>query len=230
MKYLSRIVLCIVALGLTQVFAQETNKAAPAIAQPELTKFDLDFPGGTPGQLVAAIQKASGRPLNVIVDPEDANRQLPPVKMSRVTVPELFGALSNACTRYRMVGGIYTQTALGFSTPQSRVSDDSIWIFRVQEQPIQSKESRFYLLTPYLDQGLTVDDITTAIQTAWKLRGITTAPVLNYHKETKLLIAVGYSGELGTISDVLTALGRPKPKPSPDSEPKPAATDTKPKS
>src|ERR1041385_5181360 len=36
-----------------------------------LTRFSLDFPGGTPRELAAAIQKASGKPLNVIV-PDDA--------------------------------------------------------------------------------------------------------------------------------------------------------------
>ena len=31
------------------------------------------------------------------------------------------------------------------------------------------RTARFYLLTPYLERGMTVDDITTAIQTGWKM-------------------------------------------------------------
>jgi hypothetical protein len=43
-----------------------TPERAPRSAQSSgaLTSFDLDFPGGTPGELVAAIRKASRIPLN----------------------------------------------------------------------------------------------------------------------------------------------------------------------
>ena len=67
------------------------------------------------------------------------------------------------------------------------------------------KVCRFYSLAPYLDRGFTVDDITTAIQTGWKMAGVI-PPELNYHKETKLLIAFGEPDELKTIQDVLNAL------------------------
>ena len=66
-------------------------------------------------------------------------------------------------------------------------------------------------MTPYLERGLTVDDITTAIQTAWTMLGSTpgndqAAPQISYHKETKLLIAVGEASKLETIDAVLKAL------------------------
>ena len=233
MKYISRITLGLVALAFSQAQAQESNKPAlaPVSVQQEqvLTKFDLNFSGGTPNELVAAIQKATSRPLNAIVFPEDANRQLPPLKMSGVTASELFDALREASGRYRFVGGSYTGSQFGFTT-RGKASNDSIWYFKVEEQPTPPKESRFYLLTSYLEQGLSVDDITTAVQTAWKLRGDTPQPMLNYHKETKLLIAVGYPSELGTIDAVLKALGQTKAKAVPDIESKAAAADQKTKS
>lgn len=242
MKYLSRIVLCIAALGFTQVFAQEKIRDVPGTVQsePMLTRYDLDFPGGTPWQLVAAIQKASGRPLNAVINPEDANCQLPSLKMTGVTTPALFEALRESSERVKFVGNNYSNSLFGFTASQIRfkgaqravdiISDDTVWYFRVEGSPLPQKDSRFFLLTPYLEQGLTVDDITTAIQTAWKLRGVTPAPVLNYHKETKLLIGVGYLGELSTVEDVLRALSPQKAKSATSSDQKPAATDTKPKS
>ena len=53
----------------------------PSSATPDknLVKFDLDFPGGTPRQLVEAINKASGKPLNAIIPDESANIKLPPL-------------------------------------------------------------------------------------------------------------------------------------------------------
>jgi len=225
MKHLRLIFLGLAVFGVTCLHAQEQAKPAPQPAQqePALAKFDLDFPGGTPGELVAAIQKASGRPLNAVIYPDDANIQLPPLKMKSVTTPELFTALAEASARFRFVGNTQSGESFGFST-KGKPLDNSVWYFKNYSQPVPLKESRFYLLTDYLEQGLTVDDITTAIQTAWKLRGDNPVPTLNYHKETKLLIAVGYPSQLGTIDDALKAL---RPKPKTEAEPKEVQGDSK---
>ena len=73
-----------------QKIIQQTSNPSP---EPVLTKLDLDFPGGTPKELVAAIEKAMGRPLNAIVNDELSNTRLPALKMTKVTVPELFQAV-----------------------------------------------------------------------------------------------------------------------------------------
>src|SRR6516225_8372327 len=62
----------------------------------DLTRFDLDFPGGTPQQLVAAIQKAMGRPLNAIIPEDVADTRLPALKMNSVSAQQLFQALEQA--------------------------------------------------------------------------------------------------------------------------------------
>ena len=59
--------------------------------------------------------------------------------------------------------------------------------------------------------GLSVDDITTAIQTGWKMMGDKETPSISFHKDTQLLIAVGEPGKLETIDAVLEALRRPLP-------------------
>ena len=141
--------------GRSSASIQEKTSPAPTGAA-TLTKFDLDFPGGSPNELVAAIQKAMGRPLNAIVPSDFAGQQLPPLKMKGVDIAQLFQALEQANQ---------TNSAIfGFKTIGT-VSDDSVWFFYFTGQP---RTSNFYLLTPYLDRGLTVDDITTAIQTGWK--------------------------------------------------------------
>src|SRR2546422_3945761 len=83
-------------LTLATSFAQQQPPGGPlrvGYAPSEsstLTKFDLDFAGGTPKELVAAIQKASGRPLNAIVPEEFADTRLPALKMKNVDVEQLF--------------------------------------------------------------------------------------------------------------------------------------------
>jgi len=184
---------------------------------PTLTKFNLDFPGGTPAELVKAIEKATGKPLNAIIPDEDADIQLPALKMNDVVASQLFAALEAASRKTVMVNVGYNnysqrQTAYGFKTPDNG-TDNSIWYFYAekpdltpQPQPPLEKTCQFYSLEPYLNRGFTVDDITTAIQTGWKMSGDAPPPELNYHKETKLLIAFGTNAELETIIRVLQGL------------------------
>lgn len=231
----------LLALNLTPVFGQPSDDAklkilaaqAEATAKQSLTKFNLDFPGGTPAELVQAIEKAMGKPLNAIIPMEDAEIQLPPLKMNDVNVVQLFQALGAASLKQETrntpmyfvgsnPGFNYTtvNTGYGFKT-EGQVSDDSIWYFYVENPPqpqltppAPAKSCRFYQLRPYLDSGLTVDDITTAIQTGWKMMGDTSPPQISFHKETKLLIAVGEPDKLEVIENVLNALRPPSPNPN----------------
>lgn len=211
----------LVLLASLPAFGQQSGvPEAPAAAERRLTKFDLDFPGGTPTELVAAIQKAMGRPLNAIVPPESSDRKLPAFKISGANVVQLFAAMRQASHAIQAMFNpgsgdtlSYQQIQFGFQTEDSRPSDDSVWYFRAEGGAMLALPvvCRFYLLTPYLQGGLTVDDITTAIQTGWKLLGSSPFPVISFHKETNLLIAVGQAHQLETIDAVLKALGEPKP-------------------
>ena len=218
----------LLALNLTPVFGQSpmtltvSDPGAPQSQPPALTKFNLDFPGGTPKELVAAIEKAKGKPINVIIPDEDAATKLPPLKLNEVTFPQLSDTLRVGSIKTEFVwvrngpgGGPYMQgvdTGYYFKTTDDRPTDNSVWFFHVTQKPEQppqppvEKVCRFYNLDPYLNRGFTVDDITTAIQTGWKMAGVTPTPELNYHKETKLLIALGKPDELKTIDDVLKTL------------------------
>jgi hypothetical protein len=182
--------------------------------EPALTRFSLDFRrGGSPAELVKAIEKATGEPLNTIINTEDEDTRLPPLKMNNVTVPQLFAALEMASrktvpTMSSPYGPTTSQTiSYGFSTADSPVSDNSIWSFHSNKPSLPPQNvCRFYSLAPYLDRGFTVDDITTAIQTAWIVAGERSPPVLQYHKETKMLIAFGKQHQLGIIDSVLQTL------------------------
>ena len=261
--------LAIMLAGLT-IHAQQGGSAPPGIPQQpppgsrrptqapgpksdELTRFDLDFPGGTPQQLVSAIQKAMGRPLNAIVPDESADTRLPALKMNSVNAYQLFQALEQSSHKSEAVTtGTYSggpgrmerssyriaNTSYGFRPGPGNISDDTIWYFYVdrpasplEDHPGIAKVCRFYSLAPYLDRHLTVDDITTAIETGWKMLGDSEPANISFHKDTKLLIAVGEPSKLETIDAVLRALDVPsQPKPeSAASNPAPAEK-AKPKS
>jgi hypothetical protein len=179
--------------------------------QSALTKFNLDFAGGTPKELVAAIEKATGKPLNTIIPDEDADTKLPPLKLNEITFPQLNDTLRVGTHKEERTpgGGFRSYGDIYFKTVDNSPSDSTVWFFAVDKPytpPPVEKVCQFYSLSPYLDRGFTVDDITTAIQTGWKMAGVTPTPALNYHKETKLLIAFGEPNKLQTIQQVLQTL------------------------
>ena len=195
-------------------FAQRLRQLQSNADTPALTKFNLDFPGGTPRDLVAAIEKATAKPLNVIIPDEDADTKLPPLRMHEVDVARLFQALEYVSERQVTMafGSSYSSYSLSYwFRTTGQPTDNSVWYFHVEKpsSPLMKATQptcKFYSLATYLDRGLTVDDITTAIQTGWKMAGVTPTPELNYHKETKLLIAYGDPYRLATIDDVLRTL------------------------
>jgi hypothetical protein len=193
--------------ALAQTDATVTSSESPG--KSGLTKFDLDFPGGTPQELVSAMQKAMGRPLNVVIPTPYAEVRMPPLIMKHVDAAQLFRALTSSSPTTVTVPNSYSyRMSYAFRTDGS-LSDDSVWYFTADLAGMAGEPQRsvrFFNLTPYLDQGLTVDDITTAIQTGWKMAGDSTGCELSYHKETKLLIVVGNSRQFETVNNALQAL------------------------
>lgn len=193
---------------------------------PPLPKFDLDFGGGQPAALVEFIEKAIGKRLNVIVPDEYRDTQIPELKMKGVTVPQLFDALEQASRKqvryvtgtFSTAGGTQAQyqtlkVSYGFKTT-GVPREDSIWYFFREEPPeaptVQPelkapKLCRFYHLGRYLET-YKIEDITTAIETGWKMLGEKQLPDLKFHKDTQLLIAVGEPDKLSLIDAVLRQL------------------------
>ena len=101
------------------------------------------------------------------------------------------------------------------------VTPRTIWYFYVEKTPppIASRTVRYYQLAPYLTE-FTMDDIGSAIEAGWNMLGEKHSVKLNFHQDTKLLIAAGEPGHLEMISSVLKELGagmtnRPPVSPKP---------------
>lgn len=205
-------------------FEDRLRSVVARSTQPEpdpLVRFDLDFHGGTPKELIDAISKVR-EPVNAIIPEEYADTKLPALKLNNIDVAQLFEALTQASRSSEMLktmstipgGGRYGVSgyqigtrAFGFRT-EGRPRDNSIWYFFVEKPAVANppKICRFYPLARQVEGGLSVDDIITAIQTGWKMLGESNVPEISYHKDTKLLIAVGDPERLETIDSVLSAL------------------------
>jgi len=178
--------------------------------QPAWQKFDLDFPGGSPRDLVSAIEKATGKPLNAIILKDDEAVEIPAMKFKSITIPDLFRALLMASQKQQSFPGGYN-TFYTFETQGQ--GENAIFYFKcVKASPPPQKLCRFYQLADALE-NYSIEDITTAIQTGWKMLGVKSPPELKFHPETKLLIAVGQPEHLAIIDDVLHGLPVPQAGP-----------------
>src|SRR6267142_5246992 len=179
------------ALAADQAAATDPKPPPPERPPDSLTKFDLDFKGGHLHDLIAAIQKATGKPMNVLIPDEYANVTIPELKMKNVNTEQLFNALSEGSRKSEYMknpDGTYSTytSGYGFRISGGFSADDTIWSFFVLKPkiPPPSKICRFYALGPYLDWGLSIDDITTAIKTGAKMLEETDEPTLSFHKDT----------------------------------------------
>ena len=206
---------------------QQIPDAIDTASAASLKHFDLDFPGGSPREFVAAISKAMGKPLNVIIPESNADAQIMPIKVSSVTVPELFRAIQTASAREVPIvtgtqpgGGrnIQFKTAsLSFLSNSEPETDETIWAFQMTGLPTEEYKAalkateqpsvicQYFQLALHLEDR-TIEDITTAIQTGWKMLQVDPMPQLSFHKETKLLIAVGAKDQIEMIPQVLGQL------------------------
>jgi hypothetical protein len=219
-------------LSFNLTFAQPVN--GPSVMSPPdgyvlvkitnaLTKFDLDFPGGTPKDLVKAVEKATDKALNAVIPDDCANLKIPALSVKNVTVPQLFdvlGLVSSKTEHYLFQSNDANVTyedftdSYGFRT-EGVPNDDSIWYFywdkrSTPQKVISPTVCQFYQLGPYLDTGYKVEDITTAIETGWKMLDDGKSPEISYHKETKVLIAVGARNKVQMIDEVLKQLSKEK--------------------
>lgn len=163
-----------IALAVASAFGQQSSggagvglpppaqNGAPQPETPPLTRFNLDFPGCTPVELAQAIAKASGKHFNLVVMPQIADLRLPALNLANVTISDLSTAL-NAIRIAQLVVASHRDSG--------EITDDTVWYLDLYS-PEEIALSQFFNLTPYLDI-FTVDDITTALKTAWGLMGET---------------------------------------------------------
>jgi hypothetical protein len=185
----------------------------------EEPRIEIEFKGGKPEDLLAAMEKVSGYKPNVIIHPEARSVVIPSFSLHGVTPSQVFNALNMLDPGEGAVwqsvesegGEIWTL----MPPPRAAQAIDPLTGLPTQ-MPIQyqfgqaakravNKQCRVYNLTPVLDD-YTVEDVTTAVKGAWELMNITEEPPIKYHKDTKLLIVFGDPSELGVVQQVITEL------------------------
>jgi len=186
-------------LGLAVSFLFVAAQAAEVVADPFGAKaetFDLTFPGGSPAKLVEAIEKASGQKLNVLLPTNLSSSVIPRMELRSVNATIVFNSLNVVLTQDENVRWLPV---------------NNVWI--LQSGSDRRSSQVFYV--GHLLSKFKVEDITTAIQTTWKLAGKDSKAELKYHQDTQLLIALANKPQLETVSEVLRELQRAFPDKEP---------------
>jgi hypothetical protein len=161
------------------------------------------LPGGRRTDVSQGMREATGEVPNVMIAPTMRDVQLPSFELQNVTMNDVFQALNGLS---QSTGGTW----------QLSGSSEAIWVLNPTPkpstipvagfQPLPSKrQCRIFPLSRYLND-YTIDDITTAVQTAWGMVGEESDPQLKFHKDTHLLIAVGSDQQLAIMQEVLNSL------------------------
>src|SRR5262245_34379764 len=188
--------LCVVTSIQAQNDPTGDKNAAPQTA--DLPVFDIDFPGGTPAELVQQLAKASGKRPNVIIPQYVADFRIPQFKLQNVNTPQVFDALNMVTDEKGTLSARWISE--GAKGDRSRV-----WtLMKAPAKP--STETCQVTFIGNLLEFYSLEDVNAAIRTAWDLLGNSPKASLMFHKETKLLIAKGNEEQLKLAFEVLKSL------------------------
>jgi hypothetical protein len=197
---LASVCFVVTAIGPVGALAQQGQQPAAASTQadPNERVGDLDFPGGTVAEYVAAIEKEFG-PFNKVLAPEAAAIRVQPMKFTGVRFGDVILIL-RAVSDPQATGYVHVFKEQG--TDIWRIG----YTYMSGNQVVTAvpTELRVWTLRGLIEGGTRVEDILSAVETAVGLIG--GSPKIRYHKDTGILIVLGTPQELDAANQVLKAL------------------------
>lgn len=186
--------------ALEYIAAAKPTSTAEAV--PRLV--NVDFPGGPAGQLFSQLNQDKNSGLNIIGEKSDLAIELPAFSIRNADGPSLAGALDGLLRQrgYALQGGAKPATGLS-----------PVYFIRKlypQENGGVSTQFQSFQLAPYLEHQ-SVDDIVSAIRTAWELDPASSPSALRvkFHPATGILLVS--APQFGT-QVVQTVLGQLRKK------------------
>lgn len=171
-------------------------------------RISVDFPGGTIGEYVAALRKAS--PVaNIVVSREAAGMSAPEIVLREVTLE----VAASAVEFQREEGDVWEAVQVAGMGSGGNGNPTAFRIDYRKNQRSSStapkQDASAWSVADLLSSGYESDQVLAAIQVGQALFG--EAATIKYHEPTKLLVARGTSEQLSLISRTLDQLrtGRP---------------------
>lgn len=196
---------CLVFLSLTCSLIAVGQETAPAGAgvepadvygtppEPQPRTFNIEFRGGDLRALFRTIKEQNeGAMPNVVISDDVKGTEVPPFRLVNIAFFELMEALGTI------------DIGLDIDTPTENVSTISKKYTRAPS--LVEIYSLRRLLDPEGPLHFEMDDIATAIQTAWEMMRDQGEPYMKVHQETGLLIVQGSEEEQEVVKTVISRL------------------------
>lgn len=201
----------------------------PPSAKDKVIPF-VRFPGGSAEELANTLRKIIDPPPNILIPENLKGADVPPFELQNVKLADVFQALNslteNKEANWQLSGSnepIWVLNPLnktdGFGMPFPQQVDP------LTGMPLVNGVARNCQIFPvgrFLAK-YNVEDITTAVKTAWEMMGNEKNASMKYHKDTDLLIVVGTPGQLAILNDILKSLEEQMKQETPSRESKGSA-------
>lgn len=169
----------------------------PFAAGPRQPRFDLDFPGGTLGELVAILIETNPE-LNIVMPDGVAQTKLPTMRLNQVSFSGMQEVVSSISPE-----GVHFQQI-----------DNSLYVAQVlrpgKKPQMELKRKLFVFPARDLLRDRTVEDLMAVLQQAFELTDQKEMPKFSLHKETMVLMATLNPDQYSVVSDLFSVLDRPE--------------------
>ncbi|TVQ59841.1 MAG: hypothetical protein EA379_09745 [Phycisphaerales bacterium] len=173
-----------------------SGQGQPPAAATGPARFDLDFPGGTVEEYVAAIRRAHP-PANIVVLAGAGAWGLPPVRLQNVTVAASLDTIQQEVMHPD--GGMSLLTMR-----ESRVlgGDEPVYTMSFNSMGRAPKvRTRVWTISSHIAAGITPSALLGAVEASLELDP--SASTIRYHEPTALLIVRGTEDQLDVVEHVL---------------------------
>jgi hypothetical protein len=162
-------------------------------------RINVEFPGGTLGELIDLLSKDEGSAINVIGEKADLGTEIPAFALTNADRPSLAGALDNLL----VARGLRLLPSGTVFVLQRRVAEQ-------KNTATEPPNFGSFQLAARLSKELTVDHIVNAIQEAWNLDPTHDPKALRikYHPATTILLVSGPPAAIDIAGRVIAALPR----------------------
>ncbi|MCA9283652.1 MAG: hypothetical protein KDA22_00450 [Phycisphaerales bacterium] len=205
---------CVCLAILPVVPGTRTALAVPQQEEPSRSELNLDFPGGTAADYVAALQKVAktklAEPPNLVIGEGLQNIPVPPLTLTGVTLDtaiQFLTTLPQSSDEQWYAKVIEIDSGEGrpvYSVQAQAVVRPGM---QVNRSPARSQELAVWSLRWVTDAGMEPKAALSAIESALSMiSDPSRPPKVRYHEETGVLAAVGTGPELVAIKGVIDAL------------------------
>jgi hypothetical protein len=212
------------ARGLVTV-EQDSSAALACVVKAELSA------GGVAAAFASLEQPLAGR-LQVVVHPSARDLSMPRVTVSHTTVLGVLDLVGKLVPDLRIRIRMDAELRPAREVLEEYLADPKEWHARIrsaQETVVVlvdlagedehgdavDRKLRVYRVGALLTgASFTMDDLATALETAWEMDPTTHAATLKFHKETGLLICIGTPRHLQLAEEVIERLSGTAPGPS----------------